>query len=86
VQPQLGRIEARATRIAAVLREERATKSRPNCDCTLRAGVLLASGFVARSFRSYGYAPHSFLARNQKSFRRDLRLFFGQPQAPQPPG
>ena len=46
---------------------EGATRADAYEKATRRAGVLLPCGFVARSSRSFGYAPHSTPRRKAKS-------------------
>src|SRR5438093_6965412 len=72
VAPKTAWGKARRGSIAAALCERGATKPQAVFGATLRAAVLLASRFVARSSQTAeGYARRSRLAGNENSLRRN---------------
>ena len=72
VAPKTAWGKARRGSIAAVLCERGATKPQAVFGATLRAAVLFASRFVARSSQTAeGYARRSRLAGNENSLRRN---------------
>src|SRR5438445_13522747 len=72
VAPKTAWGKARRGSIAAALCERGATKPQAVFGATLRAAVLFASRFVARSSQTAeGYARRSRLAGNENSLRRN---------------
>jgi hypothetical protein len=65
--------------------DRRATQPGAFRETTRRAGVLLPSGFVARSSRSYGYAPHSTPRQKAKALpARPVSTFDMSSRRPHP--
>src|SRR5436189_1175607 len=72
VAPKMGWGEARRGSLSAAICDRGATKPQAVFGATLRAAVLFASRFVARSSQTAeGYARRSRLAGDENSLRRN---------------